>query len=171
MTLRLLFPSYSLHMTTPGLQGIELGTVMIREVARKIGKEFPGIRKFSSLSPIPGFRDHLLSQIQSFMSGEHTSNVPPTHFINPNQLPDLQDCLIRHFNNSQGGRREVVGSSGKGAEGKNDVWYLLYEVLRTNSWLDDEELSRKLYLPLMRKCAHYLYLEKKRGYALNPVGQ
>lgn len=152
--------SSSSLMTTPGLQGIELGTVMIREVARKIALEFPGIRKFSSLSPIPGFRDHLLSQIQSFMSG-NTSNVP--HFINPTQLPDLRNCLYRHFNS------RVMNRSSDGA--KDRVWNLLHETLRTNSWVDDEELSEKLYLPLMRKCAHYLNSEKKRGYALNPVGE
>lgn len=158
MTLRLL------HLTTPGLQGIELGTVMIREVARKIAIEFPGIRKFSSLSPITGFRDHLLSQIQSFMSG-NTSNV--AHFINSSQLPSLKGCLARHFNSEE--RKKLVESSGAGE--RENVWYLLHETLRTNSWVDDEELSGKLYLPLMRKCAHYLYTEKKRGYSLNPVGE
>lgn len=137
---------------------------MIREVARKIAIEFPGIRKFSSLSPIPGFRDHLLCQIQSFMSG-YTSNV--AHFINSSQLPVLKDCLSRHFNSE--GRTKPVESSGTGEQA--NVWYLLHEALRTNSWVDDEELSEKLYLPLMRKCAHYLYSEKKRGYALNPVGE
>ena len=43
--------------------------------------------------------------------------------------------------------------------------------LENNAWFRNKELVRQLEAPLMRLCARYLYLEKRRGYALNPVGE
>ena len=43
-------------------------------------------------------------------------------------------------------------------------------MLNTNSWSEDEQLSGFLETPLMRLCAHYLYNEKRRSYALDGVG-
>ncbi len=41
--------------------------------------------------------------------------------------------------------------------------------LRTNAWTADSELSEALETPLMRLCARYLYLEKRRNQAVNSV--
>lgn len=38
------------------LQGIELGNYLIKEVARKVTREFPMVEQLSTLSPIPKFR-------------------------------------------------------------------------------------------------------------------
>lgn len=40
-----------------------------------------------------------------------------------------------------------------------------------NTWVQDKDLSLALERPLVRLCARYLYLEKRRSYALNPVGE
>ena len=38
-----------------GLRGVSFGNVLIKQVVEDIGKEFPRVRTFATLSPIPGF--------------------------------------------------------------------------------------------------------------------
>jgi malonyl-CoA decarboxylase len=52
----------------------------------------------------------------------------------------------------------------------NNLWSELREVLKTNGWANDSKLVALLEAPLMRLCAGYLYVEKRRGYALDNVG-
>jgi len=44
-------------------------------------------------------------------------------------------------------------------------------VLQTHSWVSNENVCQVLQQPLIRLCCRYLYREKRRGYALNPVGE
>ena len=46
---------YSITNCQPGLRGVSFGNLLIKQVAQKLGEEFPRIRTFSTLSPIPGF--------------------------------------------------------------------------------------------------------------------
>jgi len=39
-----------------GLRGVSFGNVLIKQVVEDIGKEFPRVRTFATLSPIPGLR-------------------------------------------------------------------------------------------------------------------
>jgi hypothetical protein len=51
------------------------------------------------------------------------------------------------------------------------LWSELRKLFKTNSWATDSKLVSLLEVPLMRLCAGYLYLEKRRGYALDNVGK
>ena len=54
--------------------------------------------------------------------------------------------------------------------GKSDDFYdSLFTALKTNQWAQNEKLRFALETPLMRLCARYLYLEKRRNFALDPV--
>ncbi|PBC25423.1 malonyl-CoA decarboxylase, mitochondrial [Apis cerana] len=55
---------YSITSTQKGLQGIELGNYLIKEVAKEVISEFPMIHELSSLSPIPNFRTWFLEKIK-----------------------------------------------------------------------------------------------------------
>ena len=46
-----------------GLQGIEMGNYLIKKVVRELIAEFPRMQQFSSLSPIPGFKAWVLSEL------------------------------------------------------------------------------------------------------------
>ena len=127
-----------------------MGTQMIREIGKELKKELPMLEKFSSLSPIPGFRDYLLSQIQSMVRGE---NNPVVNFLTPAEEGKVRQYLVQKKSNV------------------NNFWPILQEMLRQNAWINDPQLEELLRQPLMRKCAHYLYNEKRRGYALNAVGK
>ena len=146
---------YSISSPHKGLTGIELGMSMIREVSKKINDEFPAINTFATLSPIPGFRDHLLDQISEVLAGK-THKVEA--FANEMELMSLENWVLEQKDASSLTRYP-------------NVWHMLHDVIKSNSWINDEDLIHRLQIPLMRKCAHYLYHEKKKGYVVNTVGQ
>jgi len=50
---------YSITSCQRGLRGISFGNMLIKQVAEDLGREFPRVRTFATLSPIPGFRSWL----------------------------------------------------------------------------------------------------------------
>jgi malonyl-CoA decarboxylase len=47
---------YSITNCQEGLRGISFGNLLIKQVAEDLKREFPRLRRFATLSPIPGFR-------------------------------------------------------------------------------------------------------------------
>jgi malonyl-CoA decarboxylase len=47
---------YSITNCQTGLRGISFGNLLIKQVAQRLGSEFPRIKTFATLSPIPGLR-------------------------------------------------------------------------------------------------------------------
>jgi malonyl-CoA decarboxylase len=47
---------YSISNTQPGLRGVSFGDSLIKRVVETLNEEFPRLRVFATLSPIPGFR-------------------------------------------------------------------------------------------------------------------
>uniref|UniRef100_A0A8D0BP83 Malonyl-CoA decarboxylase, mitochondrial n=1 Tax=Salvator merianae TaxID=96440 RepID=A0A8D0BP83_SALMN len=131
---------YSISLTQPGLQGVELGTYLIKRVVKELQTEFPQIKAFSTLSPIPGFTKWLQGLLSS--QSKETGRSSP--------FTELEHREIS----------ELTGDS---------TTEILKRLLANNEWVRSEKLARALQQPLMRLCAWYLYGEKHRGYALNPV--
>ena len=48
---------YSISNCEPGLRGVSMGNFLIKRVAEQLKAEFPGLKTFVTLSPIPGFID------------------------------------------------------------------------------------------------------------------
>ena len=48
---------YSISNCEPGLRGVSMGNFLIKRVAEQLKAEFPGLKTFVTLSPIPGFMD------------------------------------------------------------------------------------------------------------------
>jgi len=61
---------YSVTSTQTGLQGIELGTHLIKQAVVQLKREFPNLNTFSTLSPIPGFRSWLTMELAKAARGE-----------------------------------------------------------------------------------------------------
>lgn len=103
----------------------------------------PSLIQFSTLSPIPGFRAWLIQQFRELERGSKS--------------------IFTSFN--WGEAEHLV----KGTEGKplNQLRQILFD----SSWIKDEGKSQLLEAPLMRLCAHYLFLEKRRKFALDSVGK
>ena len=47
---------YSISNCQRGLQGISFGDFLIKQVVHELAAEMPGLRRFATLSPVPGFR-------------------------------------------------------------------------------------------------------------------
>jgi len=60
---------YSITNCQAGLKGISFGNFLIKQVVEDLSREFVRIRKFATLSPIPGFRSWL-SSARDLMSPE-----------------------------------------------------------------------------------------------------
>ncbi|KAF7656550.1 hypothetical protein LDENG_00039640 [Lucifuga dentata] len=135
---------YSISSTQAGLQGVELGNYLIKRVVRELQSEFPHMVKFSSLSPIPGFSSWLqglLSQCRK--EGRGSDLLSEQEWREVEQATNL-----------------APGAPAMDA---------LRKLISTNEWVHSESLAHVLEPVLMRLCAWYLYGEKRRGYALNPV--
>ncbi|XP_028930965.1 malonyl-CoA decarboxylase, mitochondrial [Ornithorhynchus anatinus] len=131
---------YSISLTQQGLQGVELGNFLVKRVVKELQKEFPHLTTFSSLSPIPGFTKWLLGNLSS-----------QTKELGRNELFTDPEC------------QEISGVTG------GPVSETLKVLLTSNEWVKSEKLVKVLQAPLMRLCAWYLFGEKHRGFALNPV--
>ncbi|XP_075227553.1 malonyl-CoA decarboxylase, mitochondrial-like [Lycorma delicatula] len=129
---------YSITSTQKGLQGIELGNYLIKQVVRELQAEFPYVFQFSSLSPIPSYRAWLIDKLKSAEKGEEDN------IFNKRMWNDVKEHV------------------------KGD-WSNLKMLLLSNTWHQDAALVSLLQNPLMVSCAHYLYLEKRRGYAFDSV--
>jgi malonyl-CoA decarboxylase len=53
---------YSITNCQEGLRGISFGNLLIKQVADDLQREFPHLKRFATLSPIPGFRKWLAAQ-------------------------------------------------------------------------------------------------------------
>jgi len=47
---------YSITNCQDGLRGISFGNMLIKQVVHELGREFPRLKTFATLSPVPGFR-------------------------------------------------------------------------------------------------------------------
>lgn len=62
---------YSITHCQQGLRGISFGNFLIKQVAQDLRAELPRVRRFSTLSPIPGLRSWLLAQRERLPGGEN----------------------------------------------------------------------------------------------------
>ena len=58
---------YSISNTQPGLRGVSFGDSLIKRVVETLNAEFPKLRTFATLSPIPGFRGWVRQQMPSLI--------------------------------------------------------------------------------------------------------
>ncbi|GLC94717.1 malonyl-CoA decarboxylase [Cupriavidus sp. TA19] len=53
---------YSISNTQAGLRGVSFGNFLLKRVIEELQREFPKVKQFATLSPIPGFADWLRKQ-------------------------------------------------------------------------------------------------------------
>jgi malonyl-CoA decarboxylase len=59
---------YSISNTQSGLRGVSFGDSLIKQVAETLSAEFPKLKTFATLSPIPGLRTWLTQNIDRILS-------------------------------------------------------------------------------------------------------
>src|SRR5262249_28297858 len=65
---------YSITNCQQGLRGVSFGNFLIKQVVEDLGRELPGVKRFATLSPIPGFRKWLAA-LPAALDGERESKV------------------------------------------------------------------------------------------------
>ena len=71
---------YSISNAQKGLSGISFGNFLIKSVVKKLQQEFPQLKQFATLSPIPGFcrwLDSMDAVKASDLSGEDSISGSP----------------------------------------------------------------------------------------------
>ena len=58
---------YSISNTQPGLRGVSFGDSLIKRVVETLKQEFPRLKTFATLSPIPGFRPWLAKNLEGML--------------------------------------------------------------------------------------------------------
>ncbi|MEQ2219509.1 hypothetical protein XENOCAPTIV_018998 [Xenoophorus captivus] len=106
--------------------------------------EFPHMAQFSSLSPIPGFS----SWLQGLLS-QHRKEGRGADLLSEQEWREVEQAI----------------DSNPGTQATDS----LRKLIATGEWTRSEKLCHALEPVLMRLCAWYLYGEKRRGLALNPV--
>lgn len=146
---------YSISNTQHGLSGLGLGGVLVFQVVEAIRKRNPAVKRFATLSPIPGFWRRYLRPL---LRGEDE------RFL-------LKRSRLQEFFVLETGRQTVLerhaALTGRQAP---DFPTALLEVLDSEGWLEDAALAKALRRPLTRLTYFYLTREKNlQGGPLNPV--
>lgn len=67
---------YSINNAQRGLDGISFGNFLIKKVVEELSREFPKLKNFATLSPLPGFR---LWLVEKLAEGEAGLLLPAEH--------------------------------------------------------------------------------------------
>ncbi|KAG5620700.1 hypothetical protein H5410_005918 [Solanum commersonii] len=124
---------YSISSTQPGLSGINLGKFLIKRVVDVVKKDMPNICVFATLSPIPGYRQWMLSKLAS---SEMTGSAFKEILLRPDEEKALMDAS---------------GGSDLGSSGIEVMWNVLTS--KNHEWTNSPNLVSALRTPMMRLCA------------------
>jgi malonyl-CoA decarboxylase len=132
---------YSISNAQRGLAGISFGNFLIKRVVDVLSHEFPNLKSFATLSPIPGFRSWYAEAIAN------------------GQGPTLTVAE----------RRNLLSALGLDDDGSTDT-DLVVRALGRDNWWTEAQLCEALKPPMMRMAARYLTTEKRgNGTARDPV--
>lgn len=124
---------YSISNCQEGLRGISFGNFLIKQVVEELQAELPRLKRFSTLSPVPGLRRAALALLDL--------SVPPAPWL----APEERETLMR----AAGIAADPTPDPARDAD-------LLKTVLETRNWWSDVSLAGALRAPLLRFAALYL---------------
>jgi malonyl-CoA decarboxylase len=89
---------YSITNCQEGLRGISFGNFLIKQVAEELKQEFPRLRAFATLSPIPGFRawlDRVRARPSAGAAGK--SKLALLSGLDAPAWQEAEDAPLRHL--------------------------------------------------------------------------
>jgi malonyl-CoA decarboxylase len=87
---------YSITNCQEGLRGVSFGNLLIKQVAEHLGREFPRLKTFATLSPIPGFRRWLTEKsVQYPELGELHARIDAPGWFEDKSTAEMQRQLVR----------------------------------------------------------------------------
>jgi malonyl-CoA decarboxylase len=82
---------YSITNCQQGLRGVPFGSFLIKQVVEDVSQEFPRIKTFATLSPVPGFRKWLAEKTAAFQSSRKLAPFAEAVL----KLASLEDAGLR----------------------------------------------------------------------------
>jgi len=86
---------YSITNCQEGLRGIPLGSFLIKQVVEDLGRELPHLKRFATLSPVPGFRKWLKERMEIMKSKGSSAVEPLAKIADPRWFEDKD--LVREL--------------------------------------------------------------------------
>jgi malonyl-CoA decarboxylase len=119
---------YSISNCQDGLRGVSFGNFLIKQVVEELKAELPHLERFSTLSPVPGFRG----------------------WLEPRLTADAEAAITLRPEESA-----ALGEAADTASGADPV-AVLRSLLDKERWWEDPERADALRAPLVRLAALYL---------------
>ncbi len=135
---------YSISNCQDGLRGISFGNFLIKQVVEELRAELPGLRQFSTLSPVPGFRKWLEAKLAA-------GAVPA-------------------FTLSEEEGAALFAATGLPHEPEKPL-AAVQAVLSNSSWTNMAAISQAVRPALLRLCAIYLTQAPKGKVRPDPVAK
>ncbi|KAI3997080.1 hypothetical protein MKX01_032731 [Papaver californicum] len=135
---------YSISSTQPGLAGINLGKFLIKRVVDLVKRDMPHISTFATLSPIPGYMECLLAKLASKRKLAEADAVDEPHSPEGTSSSTFSKNILQPEEET-----EILDSSSGYTSGRNGM-DIMWNLLTSANY-------------------EYLFLEKKRGKALDAV--
>jgi malonyl-CoA decarboxylase len=120
---------YSISNCQEGLRGISFGNFLIKQVVEELKTELPSLKRFATLSPVPGFSKWLMNRF-SRGAADATAVL----------RPDEEQALLSAAEMPAGA----------------DVGSALRSIVQKDGWWQDATITAMLYPMLSRLCALYL---------------
>ena len=85
---------YSITNCQEGLRGVPFGSFLIKQVVEDLGGEFPRLRKFATVSPVPGFREWVTRNVRTLAQDSQYSGLAGmvARLEEPTWLEDKELC-------------------------------------------------------------------------------
>lgn len=161
-----------------------MGNFLIKKAAKLLLSELPQLKTLVTLSPIPGFRPWLITRLrQACVPAAAGTEAAAAAGVSNSQASLLKDseaaALLDLRGNSAAAavdHTSITGSSSaiagsKTASSEAAAAEVLLGLIESNQWgcLPQQQQEEVLRPVLLRLCAVYLLLEKRRNFALDPV--
>ena len=137
---------YSISNCQDGLRGISFGNFLIKQVVEELKAELPGLTRFSTLSPVPGFRRWLERACKEDAAAETGSLLRAEEWMAINALAPPGDA-------------------------EKPPAAILLDLTRIDEWWTQPLIAETLRAPLTRLCALYLTEPQGRGRSGDPVAR
>lgn len=139
---------YSISNCQDGLRGISFGNFLIKQVVEELRAEMPGLKRFATLSPVPGFR--------SWLSARLEAKDLPEISLNAEERMALLDAA--------GQPPEPDGEA-------KDIAAALGALLSQDSWAKMAKLRDALRPAVLRLAAIYLTQAAALKFRIDPVAR
>jgi malonyl-CoA decarboxylase len=139
---------YSISNCQDGLRGISFGNFLIKQVVEELRAEMPGLKRFATLSPVPGFRNWLSARLEA-------KDLPEIS-LNAEERMALLDAA--------GQPPEPDGEA-------KDIAAALGALLSQDSWAKMAKLRDALRPAVLRLAAIYLTQAAALKFRIDPVAR